>query len=186
MPLFYKDDQSVKEEVWFPPKCRTESFDREANGWNLRHTELFVDDWTSEASMVSWNGSQAGTSPQCDGLVELKYHAREDVAACEIVALRLGAEELRAEFEALSKKWYRDTRHLSVVSRKVVHPAYLRIIGMGEAAIPLLLEALRDKPSHWFVALRATTNTDPSPVDSNPSEARDAWLKWGRSLGYID
>jgi hypothetical protein len=79
MPLFYKDDQSVKEEVWFPPKCRTESFDREANGWNLRHTELFVDDWTSEASMVSWNGSQAGTSPQCDGLVELKYHAREDV-----------------------------------------------------------------------------------------------------------
>ena len=102
------------------------------------------------------------------------------------LVLRLMAEQFRVEFEALSKKWQRDTRHLSLISKEIIHPAYLRIVGMGEAAIPLLLEALRDRPAHWFVALRATTNIDPCPVEANPSQARDAWLKWGRSQGYID
>ncbi len=96
------------------------------------------------------------------------------------------AELLRVEFEALAKKWQRETVHLSLISKKISHPAYFRIVGMGEAVIPLLLEALRDKPAHWFAALRATANIDPSPADANPSMAREAWLKWGRSEGLID
>jgi hypothetical protein len=72
------------------------------------------------------------------------------------------------------------------VQKKITHPAYFRIVGMGKAVVPLLLEALRDQPAHWFTALRATTNVDPSPRDANPSEARDAWLRWGRANGWID
>jgi hypothetical protein len=101
-------------------------------------------------------------------------------------ALRSRSEMYRAEFEALSRRWQRDTKHLSLVSKKIIHPAFLRIIGMGEPAIPLILEALRDRPAHWFVALRATANIDPVSEDANPSEAREAWLAWGRSQGYID
>jgi hypothetical protein len=100
--------------------------------------------------------------------------------------LRLQAERLRPEFIALAEQWRRDTKHLSLISQKVAHRAYLRIIGMGEPAAILLLEELRDTPAHWFAALRATTNIDPSPDEATPSESRDAWLKWGRSHGYID
>jgi hypothetical protein len=56
---------------------------------------------------------------------------------------------------------------------------------MGKPALPLLLEVLRDKPSHWFAALRAVANVDPVDPEANPSEARKAWLDWGKSEGYI-
>jgi hypothetical protein len=77
-------------------------------------------------------------------------------------------------------------KHLSLISKKVTHNSYLRIIGMGEGAIPLILESLRARPDHWFVALRATTNVDPSKPDDNPSMAREAWISWGIEQGYID
>ena len=95
------------------------------------------------------------------------------------------AEQLRPEFATLAEQWRRDTQHLSLISKKVLHPAYFRIMGMGEDAVPLLLETLRDNPAHWFAALRATAKTDPSPPQANPSMAREAWLDWGRSRGLI-
>ncbi len=100
--------------------------------------------------------------------------------------LRLRAERLRSEFETLAEQWRRDTLHLSLVSRKVAHPAYFRIIGMGEAVVPLLLEALRDRPAYWFVALQATANTNPAPDGASPSTARQAWLDWGRANGLVE
>ena len=181
MPLIYPDDLPNKVEIWVPSKCGTEKADTEENVWDLRHSALSVNDWMSEPQTIyDWIGAGAGVVPQC---LESKHHS--NASAYQVVALRLKADQLRVEFEALSKKWHRDTRHLSLISKKVAHPAYLRIVGTGEAAIPLLLEALRDTPTHWFAALRATANTDPSPIDANPSQARDAWLHWGRSQGYI-
>jgi hypothetical protein len=103
-----------------------------------------------------------------------------------VLDLHLQAEPLRSEFAALADQWRRETQHFSLISRKVSHPAYLRIMGMGRPAIPLLLEELRDRPSHWFVALRFTANTDPVPQGANPGQARDAWLEWGRAEGLLD
>jgi hypothetical protein len=87
---------------------------------------------------------------------------------------------------SLAEHWRRDTQHLSLISKKVAHPAYFRIMGMGKAAVPLLLEALRDNPAHWFAALRATANVDPVPPGADPAAARKAWLDWGRSEGLIE
>ena len=67
-----------------------------------------------------------------------------------------------------------------------MHPAYQRIIGMGESAIPLLLEELDARPDHWAWALRAITGVDPVP-DASRGKLRptaDAWVKWGRDNGY--
>jgi hypothetical protein len=100
--------------------------------------------------------------------------------------LKSQSARLRQEFEALAEQWQRDTRHLSQIAKKDLHPAYFRIIGMGEPVLPLLLEALRNRPAHWFAALKATANFDPVAPGSNPSAAREAWLKWGRSKGLID
>jgi hypothetical protein len=99
---------------------------------------------------------------------------------------RLAAERLRPEFDALVERWRRETQHLSLISKKVAHPAYFRIIGMGKPVVPLVLEELRDRPSHWFVALRFTANTDPVPQGANPSRAREAWLEWGRAEGLVE
>ena len=49
------------------------------------------------------------------------------------------AERKRKEFTVLAEEWARATRHLSLIQKKIVHPAYFRIVGMGEAAVPLLL-----------------------------------------------
>jgi hypothetical protein len=98
----------------------------------------------------------------------------------------MASERLRAEFRSLVEQWRRDTHHFSQISKKVTHPAYFRIMGMGERAIPLLLEELRDRPSHWFSALKAIANFDPVPTGASPAMARDAWLEWGRKNRLID
>jgi hypothetical protein len=100
--------------------------------------------------------------------------------------VRLRSEQIREEFLSLEERWRRDTKHLSQVSKKVVHPAYFRIMGMVERVIPLLLEALRDRPAHWFEALKATANEDPVTQGSSPSIARETWLEWGKRKGLID
>jgi hypothetical protein len=92
---------------------------------------------------------------------------------------------LEDEFVELAEAWQRDTRYYSITSKKIAHPAYLRIIGMGMPVLPLVLQSLQEKPAHWFSALHAITNSDPAINASNPSEARDAWLAWGREHHYI-
>jgi hypothetical protein len=116
---------------------------------------------------------------------QIASHGRTSVKSDEKISSSK-AESLRSEFNTLAEQWNRDTRHISQVSKKVTHAAYLRIIGMGGAVVPLLLEELRNRPAHWFVALRATTNEDPVPMGSTPAGAREAWLAWGRAKGFID
>jgi hypothetical protein len=94
-------------------------------------------------------------------------------------------DSFRLEFSHLAEQWRRDTHHLSNISKKILHPAYLRIMGMGERVVPLLLAELRARPDHWFVALRAITNIDPVQPGSNPRMAREAWLAWGRNQGLV-
>jgi hypothetical protein len=117
-----------------------------------------------------------------------KWHHGQRAQNLDIAASssRIETEQPRAEFEMLAGQWRRETRHLSIVQKKIIHPAYLRITGMGKSVVPLLLEALRDQPAHWFAALRATANFDPSPPDANPATARVAWLQWGKANGLID
>jgi hypothetical protein len=81
----------------------------------------------------------------------------------------------------------RETGMLSSISRKVEHPAYLKIIGMGRPAVPLILRAMRQRRAFWFEALRQITGEDPAvgAGAKNPSQVTDAWLEWGRKNGHI-
>jgi len=86
-----------------------------------------------------------------------------------------------ARFQSLVQRWKRETAHVSNIGKKALHPAYQEIIGMGNAAIPLLLAEMRREPDDWFWALRAITGADPVPAESrgNVQEMSDAWLRWG-------
>jgi hypothetical protein len=197
MPIIEKHNPSDGQ--WFKAECHREP-QPEATEWDSRHVALVgvdANDWIISEEHIAPDWWSDEFSKICRTSLTHAFHAKENVPGAFTVslfdgapsrswALRLQAEQRRVEFEALAKKWQRDTKHLSLISKKTAHPAYFRIMGMGEAAIPLLLEALRDKPGHWFEALRATANVDPSPVDANPSRAREAWLEWGRSQGLVD
>ena len=89
-------------------------------------------------------------------------------------------------FNRLADEWRRDRPRGVDVANMVMHPSYQRIIGMGEDAIPLILNELDRQPDHWFWALHSITGADPVPEDyqGNISEMANAWIEWGRRDGY--
>jgi len=86
-------------------------------------------------------------------------------------------------FRELVDIWKRETWYKSPISRRVSHPAYLKIIGLGPKAIPWILQELRQEPDYWFAALEAITR-EPSPDAANLLELRNAWLNWAKQNGY--
>lgn len=94
----------------------------------------------------------------------------------------LPSEEEQALFQRLANKWRQETVDLSSLTEIVAHRAYLQIIAMGKAAIPLILSELEKRPNHWFVALAAINQTNPVPATEagNLKKMTEIWLKWGR------
>jgi hypothetical protein len=100
--------------------------------------------------------------------------------------LREASADSSVQFEALVREWKNFESPSSSVAKLAMHPAYQRIIGMGEAAVPLLLAELEREPDHWFWALHAITGADPVPEQSrgNLKRMSEAWLEWGKQQGY--
>jgi hypothetical protein len=96
------------------------------------------------------------------------------------------ADEIETSFHRLAEEWKSETAPLSSIRLKKQHPAYRRLVEMGEPAIPFILADLARKPSHLFWVLRDITNVNPA----DPSVAKDfrdvirSWIEWGRAQGY--
>ena len=91
-------------------------------------------------------------------------------------------------FKKLANTWKSETELFSKISKRVMHPAYQKIIGMGEAAIPLILNDLaKHGPDDWFWALTAITDANPigEAQAGNMAAMTEAWLQWGRNAGYL-
>jgi hypothetical protein len=97
-----------------------------------------------------------------------------------------GADEDLARFQHLVQRWKQETAHVSNVGKRALHPAYQEIIGMGKAAIPLLLTELKREPDDWFWALHAITGAAPVPPEQrgNVRMMAESWLQWGLDQGY--
>jgi hypothetical protein len=95
-------------------------------------------------------------------------------------------DNLRSKFAHLTKQWKDETQFASTMIEIALHPAYQQIIGMGPAAISLILQRLKTEPDHWFWALKAITGEDPVPESSRGrlKEMTEAWLNWGRRQGH--
>ena len=93
---------------------------------------------------------------------------------------------LEPEFRKLARRWRQETAQISDVHEKVLHPAHLRIIGLGPDVLPLVFAELEQRPTLWFWALEALTGADPVPEGtSSMKAAREAWLAYGRQHGYL-
>jgi hypothetical protein len=91
-------------------------------------------------------------------------------------------------FKKLAKTWKSETELISKVTKRVMHPAYQKIIGMGEAAVPLILKDLSvNGPDDWFWALTSITDENPIKQEfaGNMDAMTEAWLQWGRNAGYL-
>ena len=93
----------------------------------------------------------------------------------------------RERFLRLRDQWKERSRYLSNTAQMALLDPYQRIIGMGVAAVPFILDELRREPDHWFWALEAITEENPvSPDDAGRVPAMTAaWLRWGVEHGFL-
>lgn len=91
------------------------------------------------------------------------------------------------KFNILSETWKHDTGDYSVTHFIVMHPAYQEIIGMGDKALPLILQELENEPRQWFWALKAISGYDPVKKSDkgNIRKMKNVWVKWGKEHGVI-
>jgi len=94
---------------------------------------------------------------------------------------------LARRFHDLVRQWKEATLYTSSGTEMALHPAYQQIIGIGKAAIPLILAELQREEDHWFWALKSITGDDPvAPGDRGQMpKMTDAWLGWARTNGYL-
>ncbi|HVS35556.1 MAG TPA: hypothetical protein VMS17_08240 [Gemmataceae bacterium] len=116
-----------------------------------------------------------------DRMKVLLDQAATSVNGGSSVSLQGESPTLEETFRALADQWREETGMLSSMSKKLAHPAYQKIIALGEPAVPLILRELRDRPGFWFEALKAITRQSPVPPDerTDPRRVRERWLNWG-------
>jgi hypothetical protein len=108
--------------------------------------------------------------------------------AAAVIVPTGASDTVASRFHSLAKEWVEDTALTSSMDEIVESEPYRAIIEMGDSVVPLILEDLKTSPKHWFSALNEITNADPVPADAagNLLAMAQAWLGWGRELGYID
>jgi hypothetical protein len=120
-----------------------------------------------------------------EGLSDDQLQALEDARPGALTWNNSRQPQLEESFRRLAEKWRRETRLSSRIEKKVMHPAYQRIIGMGPKVLPLILRDMERRPGYWYWALRAISGEDPAAGARTISEARETWLQWGRARGYF-
>ncbi len=105
------------------------------------------------------------------------------MASDAVVALAVPPDVLARRFHELADQWKAQRGPTSAVEEMAMHPAYQQIIGMGPAAVPLLLAELQRQPDHWFWALKAITGEDPVPPADRGKlpKMAEAWLRWAEA-----
>ena len=58
----------------------------------------------------------------------------------------LEPSDVEETFLQLAAQWRRETGMMSLASKMAMHPAYQRIIGMGQPVVPLILRELEREP----------------------------------------
>jgi hypothetical protein len=95
--------------------------------------------------------------------------------------------ELERDFRSLVTQWKSGRRDISTFTKMTAHPAYQKIIKMGKAATPLILQELEKEPDYWFGALTEIEGIDPIAVKSRGkmNEMTEAWLTWAKKKRLI-
>jgi hypothetical protein len=118
---------------------------------------------------------------------EALLNALEDTIEHYFVPISRQRENPRLRFLELKAEWEAETATMSSLTDIAMHPAYQKIIGMGQTALPLILGELRKKPGHWFWALKSITGEDPTSPEQmgRIEQMAEAWIRWGVQHGHL-
>jgi hypothetical protein len=156
----------------------TRQEDSQKNPWGLPPS-LFK--CSFDADVSEWYGTEVGDVDPADyALLD------DDYVPIEVAFLSVPECELEKNtFRELVSQWKEETWFISSIKKRIAHPAYLKIIGLGRKVIPWLLEELEREPDYWYAALEATARPNPVPDAENVARLKEEWLAWGRLNGYL-
>jgi len=96
---------------------------------------------------------------------------------------------LEQRFIEQADKWENETKYISSVTKRVMHPSYQAILGMGRdpGIVPILLRDLQKNRRPWFTALSYITQHNPiNPQDAGKMDKMiSAWVNWGKDKGLL-
>ena len=100
---------------------------------------------------------------------------------------RVSVGNIADTFKQLAIQWRNETKFLSSITDKALHPCYQRIIGLGPEALPIILMDLRDKGGHWFWALESIAGVNPVLPEhyGDIDKMTHDWIDWGKRKGYL-
>ena len=152
----------------------------------------FGDDWykTSryDAEQVSSDNDGEQKTP-LDGLqwkrtlARFAYGAPHTGASDKLAGGTLSVEEI---FRDAARNWKAETENLSSATETITNRHYLRIIGLGKEALPLIFKDLSESGGFWFTALSSITGANPIR-DEDAGRVRAmtlTWMQWGKAHGY--
>ena len=122
--------------------------------------------------------------PYVEGPPESSLEERRSSRAAVLVFVRIEdkpdivSEELRSRFDELVRVWTDETMLSSSTHLICLHWAYQRVIGLGSAVVPLIMEEVRKGRRHWGWALTAITGENPAEPTESLKAAAEAWILW--------
>ena len=90
---------------------------------------------------------------------------------------RGGKYDVRERFRQLAAEWKEQSRHMSNTAQMAMLKPYQQIIGMGEAAVPLILEELQRSRTSGSGRWRRSPRKTPSR--RSPPERSVRWRRLG-------
>lgn len=100
---------------------------------------------------------------------------------------QLATNNVHEVFREHAGIWKWGTAASSSHSDTAMHPSYQRVIGLGPAALPLILHDLEETGDPWYWALEAISGENPIP-ESHYGQIdlmTEDWLNWGRRRHLI-
>lgn len=142
-----------------------------------------MNDLIPKIDIIEAEGDATSVSPES----QLINRYMEDLTAHYFEPITRQWANPAIRFFTLKSQWEKETAVVSSVTQMAMHPSYQQIIGMGPAAIPLILNEMAVKPGHWFWALKSISGEDPVPPENRGRvrEMTEAWLHWGREQNYL-
>jgi len=115
------------------------------------------------------------------------WQTDDSTEAPQIMATSTEVLSSSQRFQRLVVEWKEERNPYSSDPAQDATRSYLKIIGIGPPAIPLILNEMQRQPDQWFVALNALTDADPVRAEhrGNFREMINDWLDWGRANGHL-
>lgn len=89
---------------------------------------------------------------------------------------------IETEFNRLAERWKKNKEIYSLAALVWNDKNYLKILGMGETALPFILKDLEKTRSNWFHALPLITKENPvkKEDEGNWDKMVTSWLDWAK------